>query len=604
MPFVLPPPVESAPPWLGKLLAIDRLNELSDRVRAVSEGRPAVERLLEAMEIGYWVDERDLARIPRSGPLIAVANLPFGMVEGAILAALLPRVRPDVRILTHDPFAVLSRTELGSTDRFLWLRPFRRGAPPANLQPLREAIAWVRTGGMLVVFPAGDVAHLEIGRRRIVDRSWDAAVSRLIRRTGASALPIFFDGANSAPFQMLSLLHPALCTMRLPHEFLNKRGKRILLRIGSPVPWKRLARFKSGPEMRDYLYQRTYLLANRRAGRVPRPVLPALHLGVRRPHPVAAPGDAAAVAAEVSRLPAESRLGELDQLAVFVAPAAAIPNTLREIGRLRELSFRAAGEGTGLSLDLDRFDQDYEHLFLWNQERTEIAGAYRVGRADALLASRGLSGIYTHTLFEFSPEFFAHTGPALELGRSFVRPEYQRDFAPLLLLWKGIGALVMRSPRYAVLFGPVSISNDYQAVSRQFMVRFLKSRCGMPEMAPLARARHPFRLRRPETWDLEVTRGFVDDIDELSELVAEIEADGKGVPILIKQYLKLGGRLLEFNVDARFSGALDGLVVVDLRQTDARILQRYMGRDGARAFRRWHGLEGSGRDAVSSGRGC
>jgi putative hemolysin len=251
---------------------------------------------------------------------------------------------------------------------------------------------------------------------------------------------------------------------------------------------------------------------------------------------------------------------------------------LREIGRLRELTFRAAGEGTGRELDLDRFDQEYLHLFLWSRSSSEVIGAYRLGLTDQLLAGAGVEALYTSTLFRFAPELFAAMGPALEMGRSFIRTEHQRSFTGLMLLWKGIGAFVLRHPRYPVLFGPVSISAEYRSISQQLMVAFLKQNLGVHEWSRWVHPRARFRPRGRE--DL-VSVMEISDLDDVSGFVSVLEPDRKGVPILLKQYLKLGGALLGFNVDPDFSNVLDVLILVDLRKTPATTLVRYMGREGA-----------------------
>jgi putative hemolysin len=272
---------------------------------------------------------------------------------------------------------------------------------------------------------------------------------------------------------------------------------------------------------------------------------------------------------------------------VYCARAAEIPWCLEEIGRLREVTFRAAGEGTGKSVDLDRFDPHYLHLFIWNARSAELVGAYRMGLADEILARDGKRGLYTASLFRFGPQMLQRIDPALELGRSFVRAEYQKSFSPLLLLWRGVGQFIVRNPRYAVLFGAVSISNHYAQLSRQLIVDFLRQRRIDPVLARHVRPRRPFRGRRIAIAD-EIDPEQLQDLDELSQLLAQIESDGKGVPILLKQYLKLGGRLLGFNLDQDFSNALDGLVVVDLRDTGADVLAHYMTEAGAKAFLGYH----------------
>jgi len=263
---------------------------------------------------------------------------------------------------------------------------------------------------------------------------------------------------------------------------------------------------------------------------------------------------------------------------------------LLEIGRSRELTFRRAGEGTGKSRDLDSFDEYYWHVLLWNKSRRELVGAYRAGDTAKIVAQRGIAGLYTSTLFRYDESLFQKLGPALELGRSFIRPEYQRQYAPLLLLWKGIARLITTRPQTPILFGAVSISNDYSKASREMIYRFFQSRIQDDSLAGLIEPRRPFRASLLHRWDCRVMCRALRDLDELSEPITDVEVDGKGLPILLRQYAKIGGKLLAFNVDRKFSNVLDGLIVVDLRQTDPAVLDRYMGRESAQNFRKLHGV--------------
>jgi putative hemolysin len=293
--------------------------------------------------------------------------------------------------------------------------------------------------------------------------------------------------------------------------------------------------------------------------------------------------------AEIEALPAEQHLLEGGHFLVRYARAAQIPWCLQEIGRLREKTFRAAGEGTGRAADIDLFDAYYLHLILWDTQAEAIAGSYRMGLADEIVARYGRRGLYTQSLFRYGNRLLECLNPAIELGRSFVRAEYQRSFSALMLLWRGIGRFVLRSPQYAVLFGPVSISNSYAPLSRQLMVDYLSANNVETGLARHVRPRHPFRGMKSSLWD-EVEPADLKDIEELSRAVAQIERDNKGVPILLKQYLRLGGRLLGFNTDEQFGDALDGLIMVDLRASEPRLLARYvMGEEGAAAFLAWHG---------------
>jgi putative hemolysin len=240
-------------------------------------------------------------------------------------------------------------------------------------------------------------------------------------------------------------------------------------------------------------------------------------------------------------------------------------------------------EGTGRPRDIDDFDRHYLQLVLWNQGKREIVGAYRLGRSDQILARAGLRGLYTSTLFKFAPGFLEKLGPALELGRSFVRSEYQGHAIPLALLWRGIGAFLVRHPQYKTLFGPVSISRSYSELSRRLMLEFLTSSHGEGPLAARVKARQPpkDRLARAER---ALFSGLLRNVDDLSALVSEIEDDGKGVPVLLRHYLRLNASLLGFNLDPAFGNCIDGLIMVDLRTSDPRLLMRFMGVEGYRKY--------------------
>jgi putative hemolysin len=276
---------------------------------------------------------------------------------------------------------------------------------------------------------------------------------------------------------------------------------------------------------------------------------------------------------------------------VYWAHATQICGVLQEIGRLRELTFRAVGEGSGNSSDIDAYDAYYLHLFAWDAQANAIVGAYRLGLVEEILSQYGKQGLYTHSLFRYGPRILNMLKPAIELGRSFVRAEYQRSFAPMLLLWRGIGRFVRQSPQYAVLFGPVSISNSYSPASRQLIVDYLSGHMAEPRLVMQVKARRPFRPERTSTPGEAVP--YPASIDELSRRIEQIEPDRKGIPVLLRQYLRLGGRILAFNVDHEFGNVLDGLMVVDLRRLDPALMARYMGTPAMIAFRAYHGLDSS-----------
>jgi putative hemolysin len=566
----LPAGIEVA---LERVLVLDRFQNLLEEVNRTSAGRPFLEHLLSALNVRPRGSVRDLVLVPKQGPVVAVANHPFGLMEGAILATLLRSVRADVKIMANHLLSQLP----GAAEHCIFVDPFGgECAIRANQKGLKESIAWLQQGGLLAVFPAGEVAHLDLKERAITDPEWSHNVARIVRITGATVLPTYFLGANSALFQLLGLLHPKIRTALLAHEFLNKSNRSIEVRIGNPIGPAKLRSYQDDIAMTRYLRYRTYLLRDRGVPSHRAPNHP-------RRAPIVGSVTSELTAGEVAKLEPQRTLVETEEFSVLLARAPEIPNGLHEIGRLREITFREVGEGGGKSVDLDHFDEHYWHLFVWNKTRREIVGAYRLGPSDEILARAGVKGFYTSSLFHWNESFLRRIGPALELGRSFVRSEYQKNYAPLLLLWKGIGQFLVRHPCYKVLFGPVSISNEYTMASRQLMVTFLNTLRHSSELAPLVRARHPFR-RRPSKLTKELLNATAWDIDDLSALVADMESDGKGVPVLLKQYLKLGGELVAFNIDRNFANALDGLIVVDLRKTDARMLERYLGKEGAVSF--------------------
>lgn len=310
----------------------------------------------------------------------------------------------------------------------------------------------------------------------------------------------------------------------------------------------------------------------------------SLHSEAEVSDPVAPPRDPRLLRQEVRRLPEEQRMAQGGAYLCLLATAQQIPNVLYEIGRLRELTFRAAGEGTGLSLDLDEFDTRYLHLFLWDVNEDAVVGAYRLGPTDALVPRFGPQGLYTSTLFDYDPELFDRLNPALELGRSFVRPECQKTYSALLLLRKGIGRFVVKNPRYTRLFGAVSISRVYDELSRQLLVAFLRVNSYLPELARFVTAKNPLPTRPISSWASEVASLVGQDFAEVTSLLSYIEEGQREIPILLRQYLKLGGKLLGFNQDPLFSDVWDGLILVDLTQTDLQRLERYLGKQGMGDF--------------------
>ncbi|MGD9932839.1 MAG: lysophospholipid acyltransferase family protein [Dehalococcoidia bacterium] len=536
---------------------------------------PFPDQALDALDIGVDAgSDADLDRVPATGPLVVVANHPHGALDGLALASLLRWIRSDVKLLGNRLLDRIPemRDSVVPVDSF-------RPAGAHNAGGVRAALAWLRDGHVLVVFPAGEVSHLRAADGRIVDASWRDGAARLAAHAEAPVLPLFVHGHNSRWFRRAGLVSPWLRSALLGRELLARRGTVVRVAIGRPVSARRLAGVGDAAAQTAYLRVRTYGLATPTAARG------SLLRGATRPprpEPVADPVAPRALADEIAALPARSTLLSASPWRVYCVAADEAPLALQEIGQLRERTFRAAGEGTGRATDLDDFDRHYRHLFVWHEERQQIAGAYRLAATDDVLPRRGLHGLYTRTLFRYSTALLRDLGPALELGRSFVRAEYQRDYQPLLLLWRGIGALVAANPRYRTLFGPVSISAEYGPTTRQLLARvLLASRGSLLQSFVVPRRPLP---EPADGTDALVHSRVAATLQEVDALVRDLESDQRGLPVLLRHYLKLNAKLLGFSVDPAFGGVLDGLVVVDLLDVDRALLARYLGKDAARAF--------------------
>ena len=322
------------------------------------------------------------------------------------------------------------------------------------------------------------------------------------------------------------MVHPLLRTAMQPNELFNKNQKKIQIRVDDLIPFERLNAFEQDQDLIEYLRLRTYhleLRSNIREMRVGKTLLPIIRKENEKT--VLPPRSTGLLAEEIYQLPPSQILIESGDHMVIQSEAGQIPNLLSEIGRLREITFRAVGEGTGKPLDLDRFDASYVHIFIWNREKREVVCAYRLGKTDEIMRKHGMRGLYTSTLFHYKQDFFECLGPALELGRSFVRLEYQKSYTPLLLLWKGIARFIVDNPRYKTLFGPVSITREYQALSKQLMINYLKVNRYRTDLAGFIRPRRPHRLKTVQKMGHRRHRTHMlkDDSDNISDLISCIE---------------------------------------------------------------------------------
>lgn len=581
-------------PLIERTLCFPELNRIYGATSRTDDGLSFTNRVLEAMNVTLEVGAQENFSFPTEGPVILVANHPFGGIEGLLMISMLERLRPDSKVMANFILSMIADIR----DWFFFVNPFGGAAAKReNMASMRASLKWVEEGHALAVFPSGEVSSIDIKTGRVRDPAWSPTIARIVRKTGATVIPVFFSGHNGAFFNMAGLIHPRLRTLLLPKQFVNKRNRTLHAELGQPVTPKEMEPYTTDEELINYLRLKTYVLGERESAKLPKrlPRLPRLihrQASVPEQEPIIDPVPTEELEAELANLPSDSLLFESKGMEVYHARKPDIPKCMREIARLREVTYREVGEGTNRSMDTDSYDDYYLHIFIWNKEKREIVGAYRIGEADVICREMGVKGLYTASCFKYDERLLDRIQPALELGRSWVRSEYQRAFSPLLLLWRGICAYIYRNQRYTNLFGPVSISNSYLDASRNLILRSLSLSNIAGDLAHFVRPRHR-RMKRPgrTEWNRHDFDPYVGDLDTVSRLVQDIESDQKGIPILLRQYLKMGGKFMAFDVDPDFNFSLDGLIDVELPKSDPKLMARYMGAKEFAEYAAKHGVK-------------
>ncbi len=549
---------------LAEVSGLKRLERFYNEIEQ-APGQDLIAALFAHLDLGLEVDNDDLAQIPKEGGVAFIANHPYGAIDGLALIDVVRRVRPDVKVMANFMLRQLEPLK----DRFIGVNPFEQLKARSSFQGMRQAMEHLAGGGALGIFPAGEVSSYRTELKAVADPRWKPQVIKLIKNAGVPVVPIWFDGANSVIFQMLGMIHPDLRTMALPGEMLRMRGKRVRLRIGKPIPPKDLAAFGQVEQLARYLRAKTYSLGS--GVQVRREQFVPLRFP-RKPKDIAEPQSLHDVERELAGI-ADLRIGGQGEFDLYLAPSERIPHLLREIGRQREITFRAVGEGTNKRVDLDEFDLYYDHLFLWDREQKKLAGAYRIGDGRRIMERYGKRGFYTHTLFRMRKPMERVLAQSFELGRSFVPQEYQKHRLPLYLLWRGLLIHVISNPDHRYLIGPVSISGSYSRFSRGLMIHFLQKYHYDERLARLIQPRNRF-LVRPDKADGEVLlEASGEDVKKLDRIIADIEPEGSAVPVLLKKYLQLNARIIGFNSDPKFNDALDGFVVLDLSKVPEKTIE-------------------------------
>ncbi len=541
---------------LMELLKLNKVNELYSSSSNLNGIDFALD-VLQKLNIKFTVSENDLKNIPANGSFIAVANHPYGGIDGLILLYLLAQKRPDIKVMANF---LLSKLQPLS-NYIINVNPFDNvGSKQINVKAAKQVLKHLQNAP-IAIFPAGEVSALQLNNFKIADKKWENGVGKLIKNAKVPVVPIYFSGNNSLAFNLLGLINPALRTLKLPSELFNKTTH-IEVRIGKPIKYEQIEDFTSSATT-EYLRTKTYSLAESVAKKKSL---------LKRIKPLAKPKEiinsvsVELLTAEIEYLNANNlQLCQHKEFEVYIANAGTIPNILKEISRLREITYRAVGEGTNRSADTDAFDIYYKHLFVWDSKNNCIAGAYRLGEGDLLYKQFGAKGFYLNQLFKFKKRFHTVLFNSLELGRSFIPEAYQKKPYSLMLLWKGIGIyLNQNSNRFSYLTGPVSISGAYSKTAKYAMVNFLKEYCFDNELAKYALGRTPFKQKVNKPGKDLLSYNKITDLKALDDLVADLEKSQLKVPVLIKKYLSLNGQFVAFNVDKSFNNAIDALILVKI----------------------------------------
>lgn len=532
---------------VGRWSRLDRIEAFLRR-NANVRGFDFVAAGLEFIEGRYHVDPAALARIPATGRLLIVANHPSGALDALALLDAVGRIRRDVRIVANDLLGAIGPLQ----DLLLPVRILGGKVQRSSLQAVEQALAAEQC---VIVFPAGEVSRLSL--LGIRDGRWQRGFVRFARAAAAPVLPVRVEARNSALFYGASTLFKPAGTALLAREMFARRGRPLRLRIGEPM---QLGQGDPGAQL---LAVRCAVYALGRSTAIAEGC-PA------GPEPLAAPVPPAQVAAAIA---AATVLGQTaDGKQILLASCTADSPLLHELGRLRELTFRQVGEGTGRSRDLDDFDLHYQHIVIWDGTAQRIAGAYRIMRGAQALARRGLAGLYSASLFRYSDDAIPRIAEGLELGRSFVVPDYWGSRS-LDYLWQGIGAYLQCQPGIRYLFGTVSISAALPRDAREQLVAYYQRYYGVADGRVQSNRPFQYFAAPPCFGDLDAAAAF--DV-----LKANLAALGTGVPTLYRQYTDLcepgGARFLAFGVDPDFSDSIDGLIEVDLHAIRPHKRKRYL----------------------------
>ncbi|TPD68590.1 GNAT family N-acyltransferase [Flavobacterium microcysteis] len=544
--------------WLlMKILKISTLNKIYDRNKHL-QNVEFLNAILDEFQIKFEIPEEDLKRLPKDGAYITISNHPLGGIDGILLLKLMLDREPNFKIIANF---LLHRID-PMKPYIMPVNPFENHKDAkSSVIGIKETLRHLSDGKPLGMFPAGEVSTYKDGKL-VVDKPWEEGAIKLIKKAKVPVVPIYFHAKNSKLFYFLSKLDDTLRTAKLPSELLTQKDRVIKVRIGKPISVNEQNEYDKIEEYSEFLRKKTYMLANPFEKETK--LIDTSNLKIpRSPKQIAMPANHEQIVNEVNALrQTDCRLLQSKNYEVFFTEANHIPNILHELGRLREITFREVGEGTNQSLDLDQFDKYYHHMFLWDDDTKEIAGAYRMGLGSEIFPKYGIDGFYLQELFRFEPELYDMMNKSIEMGRAFITKEYQQKPMPLFLLWKGIVHTTLRYPEHKFLIGGVSISNQFSDFTKSLMIEFMKSHYYDPYIAQYVHPKKEFKVKLKDADKDFIFDEAEADLVKFDKLIDELEPGNLRLPVLIKKYIKQNAKVVAFNVDPLFNNAVDGLMYI------------------------------------------
>lgn len=573
--------------WLlMKILKISTLNKIYDRNKHLSEVE-FLNAILDEFQIKFEIPKEDFKRLPKEGPYITISNHPLGGIDGILLLKLMLEKEPNFKIIANF---LLHRID-PMKPYIMPVNPFENHKDAkSSVVGIKETLRHLKEGKPLGIFPAGEVSTYKDGKL-MVDKPWEEGAMKVIRKAQVPVVPIYFHAKNSTLFYALSKISDTLRTAKLPSELLTQKRRVIKVRIGKPISVAEQNEYESLEEYTEFLRKKTYMLAN--PFEKENTFLSNNPLkGNKSPKKIVRPASTESMIHEVENLRAKDlRLLQSKNYEVFFAKAKDIPTILHEIGRLREITFREVGEGTNESIDLDKFDHYYRHLFLWDDETKQIAGAYRMGLGSEIYPKYGKEGFYTNDLFRYEPELDDMLHKSIEMGRAFIVKEYQQKPMPLFLLWRGIILTTLHYPEHKYLLGGVSISNQFSDFSKSLMIEFMKSHYYDPYIAQYVHPKKEFKVKLKDA-DKDFVFNETDaDLNKFDKIIDELEPGVLRLPVLIKKYIKQNAKLVAFNVDPLFNNAVDGLIYIRIEDIPESTMKPVMEEYQAELERKMHEKE-------------